>query len=286
MTQHPSRSVRNVAKEELREKARMIRREVVRLTDICGSGHYGSAFSIAELLTVLYYQLLNVRLDEPQWPDRDRFLMGKGHAAIGLYPVLADLGFFPKSDLDTYTRLGSPLGDHPDMRKVRGVDFSSGSIGHNLSVSVGMALGLRLRRSPARVVCLMGDGEQAEGQIWEAAMSAAHFGLTNLVGIIDDNKVDTDGVTQEIMRSEPLDEKWRAFGWHVIRLPDGHDLDRVRAALDDALNGGHDRPVLVHADTVAGRGVSFMEETWQWHLGFLGPADRDRAYAEIERGLA
>jgi transketolase len=269
----------------LAEKAKLVRRETVRLTDICGSGHYGSAFSMAEMVAVLYYELLHLRPDDPGWADRDRFLLGKGHAAIGLYPVLADLGFFPASDLDSYTRLGSPLGDHPDMRKVKGVDFSSGSIGHNLSVSLGMALGLRLRESPARVVCLMGDGEQAEGQVWEAAMAAAHFGLTNLVGIVDNNKVGSDGVTQETMRSEPLEDKWRAFGWQVLRLRDGHDLDQVRPVLDEALNGGHDRPVLVLADTVAGRGVSFMEHTWQWHLGFLGQADRDRAYAEIERGL-
>lgn len=280
------RPKRQVDTARLAEKAKLIRRETVRLTDICGSGHYGSAFSMAEMVAVLYYELLHLRPDEPGWADRDRFLLGKGHAAIGLYPVLADLGFFPASDLDSYTRLGSPLGDHPDMRKVKGVDFSSGSIGHNLSVSLGMALGLRLRESPARVVCLMGDGEQAEGQVWEAAMAAAHFGLTNLVGIVDNNKVGSDGVTQETMRSEPLEEKWRAFGWEVLRLRDGHDLDQVRPVLDDALNGGHDRPVLVLADTVAGRGVSFMEHTWQWHLGFLGPADRDRAVAEIERGPA
>ena len=270
----------------LAEKAKMVRRETVRLTDICGSGHYGSAFLMAELVAVLYYELMHVRPEEPGWPDRDRLLLGKGHAAIGQYPILADLGFFPRSDLDSYTRLGSPLGDHPDMRKVKGADFSSGSIGHNLSVSVGIALGLRRRQSPGRVICIMGDGEQAEGQIWEAAMSAAHWRLDNLVGIIDDNKVGSDGITQETMRSEPLDEKWRAFGWHVIGLDDGHDLDKVRAALDDALNGGHRGPVVVHAHTVAGRGVSFMERTWQWHLGYLGPRDRDRAYAEIEEGPA
>jgi transketolase len=281
--QRPKKPVDNAL---LAEKAKMVRQETVRLTDICGSGHYGSAFSMAELVAVLYYELMHVRPEEPGWPDRDRLLLGKGHAAIGQYPILADLGFFPRSDLDGYTRLGSPLGDHPDMRKVKGADFSSGSIGHNLSVSVGIALGLRRRQSPGRVICLMGDGEQAEGQIWEAAMAAAHWRLDNLVGIIDDNKVGSDGITQETMRSEPLDEKWRAFGWHVIELDDGHDLDKVRAALDDALNGGHEGPVVVHAHTVAGRGVSFMERTWQWHLGYLGPRDRDRAYAEIEEGPA
>ncbi len=280
----PARTIRNVSKEVLKEKARMIRREVVRLTDICGSGHYGSAFSIAELLAVLYYQLLHVRPDEPQWMDRDRFTMGKGHAAIGLYPVLADLGFFPQSDLDSYTRMGSSLGDHPDMKKVRGADFSSGSIGHNLSVSVGMALGLRLRGSDGRVVCMMGDGEQTEGQVWEAAISGAHWGLSNLIGLVDINGAGSDGVPQDTMRTEPLAEKWRAFGWDVIVLADGHDLDQVADALNRALNAPRDRPCCVLAYTVAGKGVSFMEGTWQWHLGYLGPGDLARAYAEIETG--
>lgn len=279
-----SRDVRNVAKDELKEKARMIRREVVNQTDVCGSGHYGSAFSIAELLAVLYYQLLHVRPDEPQWPDRDRFTMGKGHAAIALYPVLADLGFFDKSWLDNYTRLGSPLGDHPDMRKVPGADFSSGSIGHNLSVSVGMALGLKRRGSPARAVCMMGDGEMTEGQVWEAAISAPNFGLDNLVGIVDINKVGSDGPTAEIMDTRPLDRKWEAFGWRVVHLADGHDLDQTFDALNDALNRPDGRPTVVLADTVAGKGVSFMEGTWQWHLGFLGPKDKARALAEIEEG--
>lgn len=281
----PSRHVRNVSKEELREKARMIRREVVRLTDICGSGHYGSAFSIAELLAVLYYQLLDVRPDDPTWADRDRFTMGKGHAAIGLYPVLADLGFFPKEDLDNYTRLFSPLGDHPDMNKVKGADFSSGSIGHNLSVSVGMAAGLKLQKSPARVVCMMGDGEQTEGQIWEAAISAAHWKLDNLVGLVDINGAGSDGDPQETMATEPLADKWASFGWDVITLEDGHDLDATFACLNQALNEPREKPAVVLAYTVAGKGVSFMEGTWQWHLGFLGPKDLERAYAEIDAGV-
>ncbi|MEM9624742.1 MAG: transketolase [Pseudomonadota bacterium] len=281
----PSRPVRNVSKEELREKARMIRREVVRLTDICGSGHYGSAFSIAELLAVLYYQLLHVKPGAPQWQDRDRFTMGKGHAAIGLYPVLADMGFFPTSDLDNYTRLFSPLGDHPDMKKVMGADFSSGSIGHNLSVSVGMAAGLKLQGSPGRVVCMMGDGEQTEGQIWEAAISAAHWKLNNLVGLVDINGAGSDGDPQETMATEPLKDKWASFGWDVIVLDDGHDLDQTFACLNKALNEPRDKPAVVLAYTVAGKGVSFMEGTWQWHLGFLGPKDLERTYEEIENGV-
>jgi transketolase len=279
-----ARPRRNVSKETLRAKAKMIRRETVKLTDICGSGHYGSSFSMAELIASLYYEFMHVRADEPHWRDRDRFTMGKGHAAIGLYPVLADLGFFPWEELYTYTRLGSPYGDHPDMKKVRGADFSSGSIGHNLSVSVGMALGLRLQGSPGRVVCMMGDGEQAEGQVWEAAMAGAHYRLRNLVGIVDNNAVGSDGVVAETMDNEPLDEKWRAFGWEVRRI-DGHDLDRVGETLDWALNAERAGPAMVIADTIAGRGVGFMEHAWQWHLGFLGPADRDRALAEIEAGV-
>ncbi len=271
--------------DRLAEKAKLIRRAVVEQTDVCGSGHYGSAFSIAELLAVLYYRLLHVKSDEPRWPDRDRFTMGKGHAAIALYPVLADLGFFETDWLKDYTRLGSPLGDHPDMVKVPGVDFSSGSIGHNLSVSVGMAAGLKRRGSPARVVCLMGDGEMTEGQVWEAAISAPNYGLENLVGIVDINKVGSDGETAEIMDTRPLEAKWSAFGWRVLELADGHDLSRTFAALDEALNRPDGRPSVVLADTVAGKGVSFMEGTWQWHLGFLGPADKARALAEIEKGL-
>lgn len=275
------RETTSVGEPLLREKAKMIRLETLRLTDICGSGHYGSAFSIAEILAALYYEFLRLRPQSPDWADRDRFTMGKGHAAIALYPVLADLGFFPKSDLDSYTRLGSPLGDHPDMRKVRGADFSSGSIGHNLSVSLGMALGLRLKKSPARVVNLMGDGEQTEGQIWEAAIAAGFWGLENLVGIVDINKVGSDGKTERVMDTRPLADKWRACKWRVLEC-DGHRLPELRAALDAALNRPDGRPTVVLADTVAGRGVSFMEGTWQWHLGFLGPKDLARARAEVE----
>ena len=281
----PKRAIFERKKGFLEEKSKMIRKETLRLTDICGSGHYGSAFSIVELLVILYYKLLHVRPREPEWIDRDRFTMGKGHAAIALYPLLSDLGFFPSADLDNYTRLGSPLGDHPDMNKVKGVDFSSGSIGHNLSVSVGMALGLRAKASPARVICLMGDGEQTEGQVWEAAISAAHFQLENLVGIVDINTVGSDGKTKEVMNTEPLSEKWKSFGWNVIELTDGHNLDFVFEALHEALNVMKPGPSVVLANTTAGKGVTFMEGTWQWHLGFLGEKDLEKAYKEIERGL-
>lgn len=271
--------------DALREKAKWVRAEVIRLTDIAGSGHYGSAFSIVELLVALYYRHLSLRPHDPGWVDRDRFTLGKGHAAIAQYPILADLGYFDRSWLDGYTRLGSPLGDHPDLRKVPGADFSSGSIGHNLAVSVGMALALRLQGSPGRVVNLMGDGEQAEGQIWEAAAAARHHELGNLVGIVDRNRVGSDGPTREVMDMEPLADKWAAFGWEVLHLPDGHDLPAVLDVLGRALEPGGRRPRVVLADTVAGRGVSYMEGTWEWHLGFLGPVDKQRALDEVAGGL-
>ncbi len=279
-----ARAVHSISKTSLREKARLIRLETLRMTDICGSGHYGSSFSMAEIVAVLYYRFMQVRAAEPQWPDRDRFTMGKGHAAIGLFPVLADLGFFPQEWLDTYTRFKSPLGDHPDMKKVPGVDFSSGSIGHNLSVSVGIALGTRRRTSAARTVCLMGDGEQTEGQVWEAAIAAAHWKLDNLVGIVDINAAGSDGDPQETMATEPLLDKWKAFGWRVLVLHDGHDIDAVSAALDTALNKPDGRPTCILAYTVSGKGVSFMEHGWQWHLGFLGPKDLEQAYSEVLAG--
>jgi transketolase len=279
-----ARAVHPVPKDTLREKARLIRLETLRMTDICGSGHYGSSFSMAEIVATLYYRFMHVRPQEPQWPDRDRFTMGKGHAAIGLFPILSDLGFFAQSWLDSYTRFESPLGDHPDMKKVPGVDFSSGSIGHNLSVSVGIALGTQRRGSPARTVCLMGDGEQTEGQVWEAAIAAAHWKLEHLVGIVDINGAGSDGHPQETMQTEPLQAKWQAFGWRTLVVPDGHDLDAVSSALDSALNHADGRPTCILAYTVSGKGVSFMEHGWQWHLGYLGPKDLERAYEEVLQG--
>lgn len=272
--------------EELQATAKRVRAEVVRLAENAGEGHYGSAYSVVEILVALYHHLLDLRPEEPGWPDRDRFTLGKGHAAIGLYPVLAERGFFDRSQLDAYGTLGSPFGDHPNMHEVPGVDFSSGAIGHNLAVSVGMALALRHRGSSARVVCLLGDGEQSEGQIWEAAAHAAENRLGSLVAIVDRNKVGSDGTVAEVLDLEPVSTKWEAFGWEVRHLPDGHDMASVVDVLGAALERGSERPRLVIADTVVGKGVSFMEGHWQWHQGYLGPGDRQRALDEIEKGLS
>src|SRR5207248_616919 len=185
-----------------------------------------STFSAAELFAALYYAELRYRPDEPDWPDRDRFVLSKGHAAIGLYPLLADVGFFDRMLLDDYTRLDSSFGDHPDMRKIAGIDFSSGSLGHGLSVSVGMALGARVQGRSFRVYCMMDGGELAEGQIWEAAMAASQFQLGSLVGIVDRNHLSIDGNTESLMSIEPLAERFASFGWKVHAV-DGHDLDAI-----------------------------------------------------------
>jgi transketolase len=285
-TKHPPRATpeREALIERLRDRAKFVRLETVRLTRIAGAGHYTSTFSAAELFAALYYAQLRYRPDEPDWPDRDRFVLSKGHAAIGLYPVLADVGFFDSALLDDYTRLNSAFGDHPDMRKIAGIDFSSGSLGHGLSVAVGMALGARVQGRSFRVYCMMGDGELAEGQIWEAAMAASQFQLGSLVGIVDRNHLSIDGETESIMGVEPLAARFESFGWQVQRI-DGHDLDAILDVFDGLETGAVGPPQLVIADTVKGRGVRRMEGDIQWHVGNLMGADYDDVIAELERGL-
>jgi transketolase len=266
---------------KLREKARFIRLETIRLIEIAKVGHYSSVFSCAEIFAALYYGVMSLRRGEPHWPDRDRFLMGKGHAAVGLFPILADHGFIGKDLLDGYTRLGNPLGDHPDMTKVPGIDFSSGSIGHALSNGAGMALGGRLRKAAFDVFVMLGDGEMQEGQVWEAALFAAHHKLSRLVAIVDRNGYQLDGKVDEVIGIESLEQKWSAFGWQVHEV-DGHDLYALtrllrRLKADTQRTG----PACVIARTVKGKGVTFMETEPGWHLGYLAPDDARLAVDEI-----
>lgn len=270
----------------LKERALFVRTETVRLISIAKVGHYSSVFSAAEIFAVLYYDVMRLKRGEPKWPERDRFLMGKGHAAVGLYPLLADWGFFPATLLDGYTRLGNPLGDHPDMRLVPGVDFSSGSIGHALSAGLGMALGGRLQKQEFDVYVMLGDGEMQEGQVWAAAIAAAHHKARNLVAIVDRNTYQLDGKVDDIMGVEPLAEKWRSFGWEVHEV-DGHDvaalatlLRRIKADL------ARQTPVCVIAHTLKGKGVRFMETEPGWHLGYLAPEDEARVLAELREGAS
>jgi transketolase len=268
----------------LEEKAKLVRRQTVRLSRIAGAGHYTGTFSCAELFSALYYSQLRFRPDEPAWGERDRFVLSKGHAAIGLYPVLADLGFFDAELLENYTRLHSPLGDHPDMRKVPGADFSSGSLGHGLSVSLGMALAARVTGRSYLTHCMMGDGELAEGQVWSAAMAAGHYKAANLVAIVDRNQLSIDGNTENVMGVEPLDDKFAAFRWDVRRI-DGHDYDEILDTFAYARERGDERPLCIIADTVKGRGVRRMELDKDWHVGNLMGADYDDVMAEIDAGL-
>lgn len=264
----------------LRERAQFVRLETIRLIEIAKVGHYTSVFSAAEIFAALYYDVMRLSTD-PRWPNRDRFLMGKGHAAVGLFPVLADLGYLSKDVLDGYTRLGNPLGDHPDMRKVPGVDFSSGSIGHALSNGLGIALGGRMQGLDFTTFVLLGDGEMQEGQVWEAAIGAAHYKLSKLVAIIDRNGYQLDGAVDDVMGIEPLDEKWRAFGWEVY-VVDGHDISALTAVLRSTRSDtDRTKPCCIIARTVKGKGVSYMETEPGWHLGYLDPADAEAARNEI-----
>jgi transketolase len=267
---------------KLKDRAKFVRLETIRLIEIAKTGHYTSVFSAAELFSALYYDVMTIRPDEPKWPGRDRFLMGKGHAAVGQFPILADLGVFPKEWLDEYTRLGSPLGDHPDMRKVPGIDFSSGSIGHALSGGLGMCLAQRFTGEVYDVFVMLGDGEMQEGQVWEAAMSAAHHKAKHLIAIVDRNGFQLDGSVDDVIGIEPLDEKWRAFGWEV-HVIDGHNIAEVTEILRRVkADETRDKPVCIIAKTVKGKGVSYMETEPGWHLGYLDPEDAKRAIAEIE----
>ena len=266
----------------IQEKAQLSRAETVRLIQIAKVGHFASSFSCAEILATLYYGVMRLRRGEPDWPDRDRFLFGKGHAAAALYPLLADWGFFEKVLLDGYTRLGNPLGDHPDMSRVPGIDFSSGSLGHALSAGLGMALGGRLAGREFNVFALLGDGELQEGQVWEAAMSAAHHRARRLIAIVDRNEHSLDGKVEDVMGVEPLADKWRAFGWETHEV-DGHDVSSLLALLQGiAADETRSSPAIVIAHTVKGKGVSFMENELGWHLGYLVQDDEEQALAEIK----
>ncbi len=275
---------RNISTDFLADRAKFVRKETGRLSRIAGAGHYSSTFSAAELLVALYYAKLQIKPLEPDWPDRDRFVLSKGHAAIGLYPILADLGFYDAELLDQYTRFGSPFGDHPDMKKVTGVDFSSGSLGHGLSVGVGLALAARMQARTHRVYCMLGDGELAEGQIWEAAMSAAHFELGSLVVIVDRNGLCIDGTTEDVMSVEPLTDRFESFGWKTRRI-DGHNFDQIIETLDALPPAGVGRPTVIIADTIKGRGVEMMEGALNWHVGNLEGEDYDVVMAELDAGL-
>lgn len=268
---------RPVTAKQLSWRADWIRLNTVRLIAQAGLGHYASTFSCAEILATLYYHTLRLRPSQPDWPDRDRFLLGKGHVATGLWPVLADLGYYPQDWLKQFGAVGSPLNDHPNMRLAPGIDFSSGALGHNLSVAVGIAMAGRLAGRDYRTFVLTGDGELQEGQVWEAAMAASHYKLGGLVAIVDANGFSGSGPTSEAMNIEPLAERFAAFGWLTSEI-DGHDPDALMLAFDGLPGQETLQPVCIIARTSKGRGAAMIEQAPQaWHLGLLPP----QALAEV-----
>ena len=272
---------RPVTDAELLRRADWIRLQTIDLIRQAGLGHYSSTFSSAEIIAALYYRALRLRPDEPRWADRDRFLLGKGHVATGLWPVLADLGFYPRDWLRQFGKVGSPLNDHPNMKLAHGIDFSSGSLGHNLSVGVGMALGGRLTGRDYRNFVLTGDGELQEGQVWEAAMAASHYKLGNLVAIVDANGFSGAGPTSQAINIEPLGQRLEAFGW-TVREIDGNDIPTVRSTLDELPDPSSEAPIVIIARTRKGHGVEFMEKQPQaWHLGLLNAEQYADVVAEI-----
>lgn len=270
---------RDILLKRLQEEALQIRRNLWRALHAAGSGHVGGSSSAADILAALYFHTLNVRPHEPDWPDRDRFVLSKGHANAALAAVLAQAEFIEDALLDTFYGYESPLGMHPDI-KVPGVEMSTGGLGHGLSVGVGMALGARIQEKSFHTYVMLGDGELHEGSNWEAAMCAAHYRLQNLTAIIDANKVSQSGHVADIVGIEPLADKWRAFGW-AVREIDGHDMGQVVEALD-ALPLHPAKPSALIAHTVKGKGVSFAENTYVWHSNTVSDEILDRALAELE----
>jgi len=270
----------------LRQKCLDVRRDIIEMVYVGGSGHPGGSLSAVEILVALYFHAMRIRPKEPDWPERDRFILSKGHAAPAIYAVLAERGFFPLEELKTFTAPGTRLQKHIDMHLVPGTELSTGSLGQGLSVAVGMALADRIDSKQRRVYVLVGDGESQEGQIWEAGMSAAQFGLGNLVAFLDCNRCQVDGYVREICDIEPIEEKWRSFGWHVQRI-DGHDLYQILAALE-LTRRSELRPHMIIADTVKGRNISYMEDRPEWHARPIEDDEYQIAVAEldaIERGL-
>jgi transketolase len=257
----------------LQKKARDLRIEAIKMIHTAKSGHPGGSLSMADIMTVLYFYEMRVDANNPEWEERDRFILSKGHVCPIWYAVLVEKGFFPKEELATLRKLGSKLQGHPDMRKVPGLDMTTGSLGNGLGIGVGMAKAAKIDKKDYRVYVAVGDGEVQEGAIWEAAMSAAHYKLDNLVAIVDKNNLQVDGFVNDIMAIDPLDDKFKAFGFEVLNI-DGHDIEQISEAFVKArqIKG---KPTCIIANTVKGKGVSFMENVCSWH----GTAPNDEQYA-------
>jgi transketolase len=261
----------------LEETVRGIRKDIVKMIGKASSGHPGGSLSSAEILTLLYFEQMNVDENNPQKEDRDRFVLSKGHAA----PVLYAKGFFPNAELENLRQLGSILQGHPDMNKVPGVDMSTGSLGQGISVAAGMALAGKMDNKSHKIYALLGDGELQEGLVWEAAMAASHYQLNNLIAFVDNNNLQIDGAICEVMSPFPIDAKFEAFGWNVITVEDGHSFDELRTAVE-AAKKSEDKPTVIICKTVKGKCVSFMENNAGWHGKGPNAEEVKQALAELE----
>ncbi|MEM3444955.1 MAG: transketolase [Thermoplasmata archaeon] len=263
----------------LETRALAVRRHIIRMIYLAQSGHPGGSLSATDILVTLYFKYLKHRPSEPYWPDRDRFVLSKGHGVPALYAVLAECGYFPKEELLTLRKINSRLQGHPDAKKLPGVEASTGSLGQGLSIACGMALAGKIDGKSYRVYALIGDGESESGQIWEAAMAAHHYKLDNLTVFLDRNNLQIDGCTENIMCLEPLGEKWKAFGWHVIEI-NGHDYRQIAGAIEESweVKG---KPTMIIARTVKGKGVSFMENNVNFHGKPPNREEAERAMKEL-----
>ena len=263
----------------LNEITNVIRKDIVSMICKSKSGHPGGSLSAVEILTALYFDQMNIDPTNPKMEDRDRFVLSKGHAAPALYATLAERGYFPKEELNNLRKLGSMLQGHPDMKKIPGVEMSTGSLGQGFSVAGGMAMAAKLDNAPWNVYALLGDGEVQEGIIWEAAMSAAHYKLDNMIAFLDYNGLQIDGAVESVMNINPIEDKFKTFGWNVITI-DGHDFDQIFAALDMAKDTV-DKPTMIIAKTIKGKGVSFMENQASWHGSAPSEEQLEQALSEL-----
>ena len=263
----------------LNEIANVIRKDIVSMICKSKSGHPGGSLSAVEILTALYFDQMNIDPTNPKMEDRDRFVLSKGHAAPALYATLSERGYFDKEELNHLRQIGSMLQGHPDMKKIPGVEMSTGSLGQGFSVACGMAMAAKLDNAPWNVYALLGDGEVQEGIIWEAAMSAAHYKLDNMIAFLDYNGLQIDGDVESVMNINPIEDKFKTFGWNVITI-DGHDFDQIFAALDMA-KYTVDKPTMIIAKTIKGKGVSFMENQASWHGSAPSEEQLQQALSEL-----
>jgi transketolase len=263
--------------KELEKMAKKLRYDIVMMIGTGKPGHLGGSCSIADLMAVLYFYKMRIDPKNPKWPDRDRFVISKGHAVLAQYAALANLGYFPMEELSTLKELGSKLQGHPEMLRMPGLEANTGSLGQGISVSCGIALAGKLDKKDYRVYCIMGDGEIAEGQVWEASMTASYYKLDNLVAILDKNRIQAMGPIEKRYDTNPHAEKWRAFGWHVIEI-DGHSIEEIIAAFDEAeqVKG---KPTMIVAHTVKSKGVPFAEDKAQFHHGIMTKEQYETARA-------